>query len=117
MGFGAYLVGVAFWMFIGAVATGCNRGTQLVRRLTRDPHLADDIAQQTFVHAWQSIRNLKSPSAAGVWLRKLAVNFWLQTVRGRKPEVPLDEDLRAASPITAAMQQLDLDAALAQLAP
>lgn len=86
----------------------------LLRRLTRDPFLADDIAQQTFVQGWQSIRDLKSPAAAGGWLRKLAVNFWLQNARSRKLEVPL-HDLRAESPAAAMTQQLDLDAALAQL--
>jgi DNA-directed RNA polymerase specialized sigma24 family protein len=30
----------------------------LLRRLTRDPALADDLAQQAFVAAWKSIRNL-----------------------------------------------------------
>jgi RNA polymerase sigma factor (sigma-70 family) len=87
----------------------------LLRRLTRDPFLADDIAQQTFVQGWQSIRDLKSPAAAGGWLRKLAVNFWLQNARSRKLEVPLGDELRSESPVSAMTQQLDLDAALAQL--
>jgi RNA polymerase sigma factor (sigma-70 family) len=86
-----------------------------LRRLTRDAHLADDIAQQTFVQGWQSIRGLRSPAAFPGWLRQLAVNFWLQAARGSKLEVPLDEDLRSESAIAATSQQLDLDAALAQL--
>jgi RNA polymerase sigma factor (sigma-70 family) len=87
----------------------------LLRRLTREPSLADDLAQQTFVHGWQSIRSLKSPGAFGGWLRKLAVNFWLQHVRSGRREVPLDEDLRAEHPVSTMSRQLDLDAALAQL--
>lgn len=87
----------------------------LLRRLTRDPFLADDIAQQTFVQGWHSIRDLKAPAAAGGWLRKLAVNFWLQNARSRKLEVPFDDELRGESPLAAVTQQLDLDAALAQL--
>ena len=50
----------------------------LLRRLARDSSLADDLAQQTFVQGWQSIRSLKAPGAFGGWIRKLAVNFWLQ---------------------------------------
>ena len=87
----------------------------LLRRLTRDGSLADDLAQQTFVHGWQSIRHLKSPGAFGGWLRKLAVNFWLQHARSSRQEVALDEDLRAEHPLSTLSQQLDLDAALAQL--
>jgi len=87
----------------------------LLRRLTRDPSLADDLAQQTFIQGWQSIRSLKSPAALGGWLRKLAVNYWLQNARAAKHEATLDEDLSVALTGSAVSQQLDLDAALAQL--
>jgi RNA polymerase sigma-70 factor (ECF subfamily) len=87
----------------------------LLRRLTREASLADDLAQQTFVQGWQSIRTLRSPGAFGGWLRKLAVNFWLQHARSGRPEVPLEEDLRAEHPVSTVSRRLDLDAALAQL--
>jgi RNA polymerase sigma factor (sigma-70 family) len=86
----------------------------LLRRLTREASLADDLAQQTFLQGWQSIRTLKSPGAFGGWLRKLAVNFWLQHARGSRQEAAL-EDLRAEHPVAALSRQLDLDSALAQL--
>ena len=38
---------------------------QLFRRLCRDPALADDLAQQTFLQAWRTINTLKSPAALG----------------------------------------------------
>ena len=88
----------------------------LFRRMSRDPALADDLAQQAFVQAWKSIRKLQSPGAFGAWLRKLAVNCWLQQARGQKQEVALDD---AASPEVAAaaplVERMDLDAALATL--
>jgi len=103
---------------------------QMFRRLTRDPALADDLAQQTFVHAWKSIRSLRSPAAFGAWLRKLAVSCWLQQARIKHHEVLLGDEaladgLRASTagadqaapvegPVTARM---DLDAALAALPP
>jgi RNA polymerase sigma-70 factor, ECF subfamily len=107
---------------------------QMLRRLTRNPALADDLAQQAFVRAWKSIRTLKSPAAFGAWLRKLAVNCWLQQARLKTHEVALgDEALEAAladglrastggvdqaapveRPVAARM---DLDAALAALPP
>lgn len=111
----------------------------MLRRLTRDPALADDLAQQAFVLAWKSIGTLKSPAAFGAWLRKLAVNCWLQQVRVKKHEVALsdlavsDSALsdgaldggalgggalggRAAQASMVAVQ-MDLDTALAALAP
>jgi len=61
-----------------------NAIRNLFRRMTREPTLADDLAQQAFVLAWKSIRTLKSPAAFGAWLRKLAVNCWLQQARAKK---------------------------------
>ena len=91
---------------------------QLLRRLTRDPALADDLAQQSFVQAWKSIRGLKSPSAFGAWLRRLAVNCWLQHARLKKREVELGEEVALDAPAAATTaERLDLDAALARLPP
>lgn len=88
----------------------------LFRRMTRDPALADDLAQQAFVAAWKSIRTLKSPSAFGAWLRKLAVNCWLQQARLKKHEVALDEARAAEGQwVSTATERLDLDGALARL--
>jgi RNA polymerase sigma factor (sigma-70 family) len=90
----------------------------LLRRLTRDPALADDLAQQAFVLAWKSIRTLKSPAAFGAWLRKLAVNCWLQHARIKKHEVALaDEALCEGHASSRVTERLDLDAALATLPP
>lgn len=97
---------------------------QLLRRLARDPALADDLAQQTFVQAWKSIRGLKSPAAFGAWLRKLCVNCWLQHARARQQEVLLGEEAlltlseRAGADVASGAvvaERLDLDAALGAL--
>ena len=95
----------------------------LFRRMTREPALADDLAQQAFLLAWKSIRTLKSPAAFGAWLRKLAVNCWLQQVRAKKPEVALDEAGLAEGQraegqwVSTVAERLDLDGALAALPP
>jgi RNA polymerase sigma factor (sigma-70 family) len=90
----------------------------LFRRLTRDPALADDLAQQAFVLAWKSIRTLKSPAAFGAWLRKLAVNCWLQHARIKKHEVTLTEEALPEGHATSGVaERMDLDAALATLLP
>jgi RNA polymerase sigma-70 factor, ECF subfamily len=89
-----------------------------LRRLCRDPVLADDLAQQVFIKAWRSLPQLKSVSAFGSWLRRLAINTWLAEARASGPaESAHDpENLPAAAVlIPAAAEQLDLDRALAKL--
>jgi RNA polymerase sigma factor (sigma-70 family) len=91
---------------------------QLLRRLSRDEALADDLAQLSFVQAWKSIRQLKSPAAFGAWLRQLAVNCWLQQARLKKPEVEFEEQMLLELPAASSVaERMDLDAALAQLPP
>ena len=53
----------------------------LMRRFSRDPSLADDLAQQTFLKVWTSIRGLKEAKAFSGWLKKIAVSIWLQHLR------------------------------------
>lgn len=58
----------------------------LLRHLCRDAALADDLAQQTFLHAWRRLRTLQVPAALGGWLRKVAISIWLQHIRARGRE-------------------------------
>lgn len=97
----------------------------LLRRLARDPALADDLAQQVLLQAWRALPKLKSVAAFGAWLRRLAVNAWLAQLRvAPPPAVSMDarEDARElASADTAreggSAEALDLDRALTRLAP
>lgn len=89
----------------------------LLRRLCRDAALADDLAQQALLRGWRAIRQLRSPEAFGAWLRRLAINVWLEQARAHSPELPLDEELRVDSATALLQQQLDLDGALARLPP
>jgi RNA polymerase sigma factor (sigma-70 family) len=92
----------------------------LLRRLSRDHALADDLAQQVLLQAWRSLRTLKSIGAFGGWLRQLAVNAWLSHVRSH-PRVAqsLDEIVAAGAEPTmthTTAEALDLDRALEHLA-
>lgn len=92
---------------------------QLLRRLCRNPALADDLSQQTFLQAWRHMNTLKSPAAFGGWLRRLAINIWLQRVRAEHPPA-LDLDALSEEipqPATTLSERLDLDSALATLPP
>ena len=88
----------------------------LLRRLSRDGALADDLAQETFLQAWKQLSRLQSTGAFGGWLRQIAVNMWLQHLRGREHFVALEHVDEAAHTPAPAIR-MDLDAALAQLAP
>lgn len=96
---------------------------ELLRRLCREPALADDLAQQSFLQAWRRIRTLQSPAAFSGWLRKIAVNTWLQNIRARghdtvgsAPGEPSERDDTPSHEPTVT-ERIDLDRALSQLAP
>jgi RNA polymerase sigma factor (sigma-70 family) len=89
----------------------------LLRRLCRDPALADDLAQQVFLQAWRSLPGLRSVAAFGAWLRRLALNAWLAHLRAAPPAITIDaEELASAAVTLAGPERLDLDRALASLA-
>lgn len=91
---------------------------QLLRRLCRDGSLADDLSQQTFLHAWRSIAQLRSAAAFSGWLRQVAVNCWLQHLRRSTTRlIQTEEGLGEPTVATSPSEQLDLDGALARLAP
>jgi RNA polymerase sigma factor (sigma-70 family) len=87
----------------------------LLRRLSGNAALADDLAQQAFVQAWSRLATLRAPGAFGGWLRQIAVNTWLAHLRqapaaGRESRQPAEIGV-ADDPSLA----LDLDRLLARL--
>lgn len=88
----------------------------LLRRLCRNPVLADDLAQEAFLQAWKQIRNLRSIDAFGGWLRRLAISAWLQHVRRSESFAQL-VDAHDVATMPALAEGMDLDAALAALPP
>lgn len=89
----------------------------LMRRSSGDWALADDLSQQVFLQAWKSLPQLHDPARFGPWLKRLAVNVWLQHVRRNDPVRDADElHDEATATDDAARVAMDLDAALATLA-
>lgn len=90
----------------------------LMRRCCNDPALADDLAQQVFLKVWVSIRALRKPSAFEAWLKRLAINTWLQHLRKHdvlRQAGELKDGHRAARDTGSV--GMDLDSALATLSP
>jgi RNA polymerase sigma factor (sigma-70 family) len=88
----------------------------LMLRCCNDFTLAEDLAQQAFVQAWQTIGQLRQASRFGAWLKRLAVNTWLQYVRKNDPLRETRDEAHAdkAKEDTAGIS-MDLDRALATL--
>ena len=53
---------------------------------------AEDLAQETFVRAWQALPGYRFESAFSTWLHRLAVNTALMEQRARKSRVQADGD-------------------------
>jgi len=92
----------------------------LLRRLSGDAHLADDLAQQVFLQAWRGIKGLKSSLAFAAWIKRLAVNAWLQQVRRKEPLDHASHPIEDVDPFTRNVtdvsgEGIDLDRALARL--
>ena len=88
----------------------------LMRRLSRDAALADDLAQQVFIRVWRTLAQLQDPLRFPGWLKRVAVNVWLQH-RRRNDVMASSEsigDLEQQSEDTAGTA-VDIDHALALL--
>lgn len=88
----------------------------LMRRLCGDHALADDLAQQVFLQTWRTIRQLRQPERFPGWLKRTAVNIWLQHSRRNDPlsgSAELDDADRISPGATDVA--IDLDRALATL--
>ncbi len=106
----------------GAFAEIVRRRHASVRRfmyhLCRQNSLGDDLAQLVFITAWRSLGQLRAAAAFDGWLRRIMVTTWLQELRRRKLAVVIEAAAEAVDPhVGSPAARLDLDAALAHLAP
>jgi RNA polymerase sigma-70 factor (ECF subfamily) len=121
--------------FEGLVARYRNRVFGLAYGMLRNEADATDVAQETFIRAWQGIRKFKNDSAFYTWLYRITTNLCIDYVRrrNRRPTGEFQEEIKSEvepsvgtppsnnpSP-RAEIQNRELgaqiDAALAQLSP
>lgn len=72
----------------------------LARRLTGDPHLASDIAQEALVRAWRALPKFRGDSRLSTWLYRITVNTsWTQKARAKRHQgTPIEEHYDLAAP-------------------
>lgn len=64
----------------------------LCLRMTRDPAMAEDCAQETFINAWKALSRFETRSSLATWLHRIAVNVALAKRRKTTPVVELTTD-------------------------
>ena len=79
-------------------------------RMTRgDTHLADDLAQETFLKAWKKLHTFRGTAQLSTWLLGIAFNEFRAAARRRKELALDDAENLPEEPATAANPQLRLD--------
>ena len=93
----------------------------LLRRMGADPALADDIAQDAFLAAFESVADFRGEGPFVGWVKRIAVRLYVRRWRKhfRLAETVELTEAHAASGggERDAQQRIDLDAALATLSP
>ena len=64
----------------------------LCLRMTRDPAMAEDCTQETFINAWKALARFETRSSLATWLHRIAVNVALAKRRKASPLVELNSD-------------------------
>ena len=97
----------------------------LLRRMGAEPSLADDLAQDAFLTAFERIAEFRGEGAFAGWVKRIAARLYLKRWRGAARDrafarAAADEP-EAVEPAgfgqSGAANRLDLDRALAALAP
>ena len=89
-----------------------------MRRLGRDPDLADDIAQDAFILAYRRLYQFRGESGLDSWLLGIAYRCFLQHQRKQKPWAEHGDDSEPtdeAGQTHSLADQIDLEKAIAQL--
>jgi RNA polymerase sigma-70 factor, ECF subfamily len=63
----------------------------LAYHFLHDRTLAEDVAQEVFLHLYQNLRSIQSPSHLKFWLRKVASHRCIDQARGQRPALSLGE--------------------------
>jgi RNA polymerase sigma-70 factor (ECF subfamily) len=68
-----------------------------LRRLTRDYEMADDLSQDTFMHAWEKLYTYQGKGSVIGWLLKVAYTTFLQSKRRSRRYDEILQDVKENS--------------------
>jgi RNA polymerase sigma factor (sigma-70 family) len=85
----------------------------LIRMTHGDTHLADDLAQETFLRAWNKLGTFRADARFSTWLFAIAFNQFRSACRSRKEFAfeDVDMSLEPEEPAAATQTHLCLDLA------
>lgn len=69
---------------------------RLALRVTQDPGLAEDVAQEVHIKCWKNRDKLEEAASPGAWIMRVARNLSIDKIRSRKPSAELDSVAYAA---------------------
>ena len=74
-----------------------RRIERLVGRMARDPDLAQDIAQETFLQAWRALPQFRGEAQFYTWLYRIALNTAKRALMIRKRDLLVTQTALSAS--------------------
>ncbi|HZO21704.1 MAG TPA: sigma-70 family RNA polymerase sigma factor [Steroidobacteraceae bacterium] len=91
----------------------------LCLRMTRDPAIAEDCTQETFINAWRALDRFETRSSLGTWLHRIAVNVALAKRRKATPvlssDVAEDEAIESEWTLETPLEVEEIETAIAGL--
>jgi RNA polymerase sigma-70 factor (ECF subfamily) len=91
----------------------------LCLRMTRNPDLAADCAQDAFIKAWKALPKFEARSSFSTWLHRIAVNTVLEKRRGSaSAEIAVEDPNDYEEPqmvLDSPVEEEELEAAIASL--
>lgn len=84
----------------------------LLHNLCRVPAQADDLAQDTFLKAWQALKQLREPSKFAGWVKRMAYREFLHAYRRQQVEHRYVASLSDEESMVAPVEAEDLERVL-----
>lgn len=82
--------------FAALVRWGGPTAIAAAGRVTGDPSLAEDAAQEAFLRAYRALNSYRHEASFRAWIRRIAIHAAIDIMRRRRPESKLPESLPAA---------------------
>jgi len=92
----------------------------LCLRMTRDPAMAEDCTQETFINAWRALSRFETRSSVSTWLHRIAVNATLARRRKATPAMESaaddeDEPIETEWTLETPVEVAEIETAIADL--